>query len=132
MKATELVGIEELKEFLTSDGFRFMTKSIKYPEDYCTWYAYRRSELQARACESNDDKPGMQIVVTPSEFDINGRTHKNVEIEVCGEADGVWWKMSAYGLNPSDVPGKISNIEQALISAWNSLKPNDKTQRPAS
>ena len=123
-KVRPLLGAEELRGWLTEQGFRCAENPLRYPENGCNWYAYRRSELSARVCECNDDKPGMQIVVTPSEMTLNDTTHRGVEIELRGEANGVWWKMTAYSLKPEDVPAKLADVERALIAAWNALRPN--------
>ncbi|GAB4059147.1 hypothetical protein [Uliginosibacterium sediminicola] len=118
------VGADELREWLTTQGFRCANNTLRHQGNGCNWYAYRRSNLSARTCECNDDKPGMQIVVTPSAMVLHNRLHESVEIELCGEANGVWWKVTAYSITPSDVPKKLADVERALISAWNALTPN--------
>lgn len=117
-------GEDELREWLESQGFRIAKSSLGSRENECNWYAYRRSELAARACECNYDKQGMQIVVTPHAFSFDGRRHSSVEIEVCGEAGGVWWKLMAYSLSPDRVMEGLAFVEPALIAAWNALLPN--------
>ena len=116
-----LVGAEALRDWLTGQGFRCAENRLNYPNNKCNWYAYRRSELSARVCECNDDKPGMQIVVTPRAMVVNGEAYEGVEVELCGEANGVWWKMTAYSLKPDEVPEKLEGVERALIAAWNAL-----------
>lgn len=123
-RARTLVGAEELRKWLMEQGFRCEESPLRYQDNGCNWYAYRRSELSARRCECNDDKPGMQIVVTPSEVELNGKPYRSCEIELCGEVGGVWWKMTACSLKPEEVPGKMSEVERALIAAWNALHPN--------
>jgi hypothetical protein len=119
-----LFGENELREWLETQGFRCVEDPTRYRENECNWYAYRRSELEARRCECNDNKPGMQIVVKPSAMALNGTQHRSVDIELCGEAGAVWWKLSAYSLNPEQVPEALPYVENALIAAWNALRPN--------
>ena len=121
-KIIYLSGADELREWLIGNGFVCAENSLRHQENVCNWYAYRRSEMSARSCECNYDKQGMQIVVRPSEFTLNGHTHRSVEIELCGEANGVWWKINEYSLKPEEVPGKFADVERGLIAAWNAIK----------
>ena len=119
-----LYGETELREWLEAHAFRCAEDPCHYRENECNWYAYRRSELPARACECNSDKPEMQIVVKPSAMQIGEHRHRSAEVELCGEAGGVWWKLSAYSMRPEEVPTKLCDVEVALIAAWNALQPN--------
>lgn len=113
-------GEEKLKTWLESQGFKFQENQFRYEYNECNWLAYRRSKLEARECESNDGK-AMQIVVKPSSFIMNGIHSKSVEIELCGEANGIWWRIYAYAINPDELPNKLEIIERSLISSWNAL-----------
>lgn len=117
-----LYGADELRDWLASEGFRCAGDPLHHRDNECNWYGYRRSAIPARACECNSDKPGMQIVVKPSVITINGTRHSSAEVELCGEAGGEWWKLSAYGLRTEDVPAKLSGVEAALVAAWNALR----------
>jgi len=116
-------GEPELREWLEANGFRIAKNTLGHRDNECDWYAYRRSELPARTCEYND-KPGMQIVVNPHAFTLDGKRHSSAEVEVCGEAGGVWWKLTAYSMSPERVPDGLAFVEPALIAAWNALLPN--------
>lgn len=119
-----LYGEDELRDWLTAHGFRCAEDPLRSRENECNWYAYRRSELEARRCECNDDKPGMQIVVKPSALILNDKLHRSAEVELCGEAGGLWWNFSAYSMKPEEVPSKLADVEAGLIAAWNALVPN--------
>lgn len=114
------IGEDKLRFWLESQGFKFEIDRFKYRENECNWNAYRRSKLEARECECNAGK-GIQIVINPSAFTLNGVRHRSVEIELCGEANGTWWKACAYAINPDDLSDKLDKVERSLIQAWNAL-----------
>jgi hypothetical protein len=124
LKVRPLFGETELRAWLEAQGFRCAEDPTRHHDNECNWYAYRRSKLEARCCECNDNKPGMQIVVKPSAMQIGDNKHRSAEIELCGEANGVWWNFSAYSIRPEEVPVKLPEVEAGLIAAWNALRPN--------
>jgi len=123
-KVTPLYGEDELRKWLETQGFQCAECHTRYRENECNWYAYRRSAIEARRCECNDNKPGMQIVVKPSVMTLSGTRHRSVEIELRGEYNAVWWNLSAYSMNPDQVPESLSFVEASLIAAWNALRNN--------
>lgn len=112
--------LDELKPFLEADGFKIGANPIPGRDNLCTWYAYRRSEIEARPCECNDKKR-MQIVVNPHHYILPGHEHQGVEVDVCGEAGGIWFKLQAYSIRPDELPENLHSIERSLIAAWNAL-----------
>jgi len=118
-----LYGEDELRDWLTASGFRCEVDPIRYQENECNWYAYRRSELKARRCECNDSKAGVQLLIKPSVMQIGDHELRNVEVELRGEANGIWWNLSAYSIKPEEVSEKLNAIEPALVAAWNALQP---------
>ena len=116
------MNLDDFKQSLEAAGYRTTWNHLKARENECQWYAYRRSLLDARSCECNDDKTGMQIVVKPSQFSMNGTVHKSVEIELCGEAAGTWWQLKAYAIKPDEFFERIEGVERQLIAAWNALE----------
>jgi hypothetical protein len=120
-----LIGCDELREWLLTQGFRVAEDNLSRDND-CNWYAYRRSELPARECECNDGKP-MQIVVHPFKYRHPSTMHQewqSVEVDVTGEAGGVWFKLQAYSLKHDELRERLGEIEGSLIAAWNALRPN--------
>ncbi len=122
---TTFHGLDDLREWLESQGFR-VSQDYMQRENGCNWYAYRRSTLPARECECNDGTP-MQIVVRPHLFKhasapTPSGAWESVEVDVTGEASGLWWKLQAYSLKPEELRDRLPDIEAALIAAWNALK----------
>ncbi len=115
----------ELRAWLESEGFRTAENHLRDRINAATWYAYRRSKLPARRCECNDDKEGAQICVYPSDLrSLTGRDDTiSVEVELCGEAGGDWYKLRAYGFKLEELPAKLDDIERRLVCAWNALLP---------
>jgi hypothetical protein len=126
-----LIGCDELREWLIAQGFRVAHDSLTR-DDECNWYAYRRSGLPARECECNDGKP-MQILVRPFKYRHPSTMHpgwQSAEVDVTGEAGGVWFKLQAYSLKHDELQARLGDIERSLIAAWNSLRPNVGIEPP--
>jgi len=120
---SQLTGCDDLREWLIANGFKVAHDSLN-KDNNCNWYAYRRSAITARECEHNDGKP-MQIVVRPFMYTHHSMMHgewKSAEIDVTGEAGGVWFKLSAYGLKHDELHARLGDIERSLIAAWNALR----------
>lgn len=119
MSKQELTGCDDTRQWLLSSGFVRHTDPRPYSN--CNWYAYKRTELDAPECECNEGK-GTQIVVNPYETYITGTMHQSVEIDVTGEAGGVWYQLKAYSLNASRLPESLPTIERSLVAAWSALE----------
>jgi hypothetical protein len=118
------VGCDELREWLTANGFRIAPDSFAR-DNGCNWYACRRSAITARECECNDGKP-MQIVVRPfwlKHDSAPGGAWESAEVDVTGEAGGHWYALKCYSLKHDELKGRLHEIEAALIAAWNALRP---------
>ena len=111
--------LEELREWLSGQGFYFGKQAMRLYTNSCDWYAWRRTKLDARECESNEAKT--QIVITPFSYKHDGKTWESVEVDLTGEASSIWWKLSAYSLSPAELKEKLPEIEKSLVSAWNGL-----------
>lgn len=120
-----LIGCDELREWLIAQGFRVAHDSLRRDNE-CNWYAYRRSAIPARECECNDGTP-MQLVVRPFKYKQPSTMHtewQSAEVDVTGEAGGVWFKLQAYSLQHDELRARLGEIESSLIAAWNALRPN--------
>jgi hypothetical protein len=125
---SQLTGCDELREWLIAQGFRVSRDGFGRDNE-CNWYAYRRSELQARECECNDGKR-MQIVVRPHKFThpkVPGGSWESAAVDVTGEAGGAWFKLEAYSLKHDELRERLGDIERSLIAAWNALVPDEAT-----
>ncbi len=121
-----LVGCDSLREWLVAQGFRVAGDGLTRDGNGCNWYAYRPSKHQARECECNDGKP-MQVVVRPFVLRMLGAPQdgwESAEVDVTGQAGSHWYKLTSYSLSPTDVMGRLHEIEASLIAAWNALRPN--------
>ena len=117
-------GMDDLRSWLEENGFRIAEDGLRNQDNEATWYAYRRSGLPARECECNEGK-SMQLVVKPHHYTLrDGRTLESSEVNVTGEAGGVWFKLSAYSLPTDTLRERLSEVEANLIAAWNALRPN--------
>lgn len=117
-------GLGQLRVWLDAEGFSFGRQDRRQQMNDCDWYAWRRSNLDARECECNG--PKVQIVINPYSFRMNDYQSESVEVDVTGEAGGMWWKLTAYSLKPQEFMVRLPEIEAALISAWNAIRPNKK------
>ncbi len=116
------VNVNQLRDWLADNGFMFGKNTFRGQFNDCDWYAWRRSKLEARDCDCNG--PKMQIVLTPHSYNRAGKQWESVEADVTGECDGVWYKLQAYSLTPSELVARLDEIETALVGAWNSLSAN--------
>jgi hypothetical protein len=118
-------GCDELRAWLLEQGFKLSIDSLGR-DNGCNWYAYRRSAIPARACECNDGKP-MQLVVRPFAYTSETQNWESAEVDVTGEANGVWFKLSAYSLKHEELRARLTEVESSLIAAWNALDRLNKT-----
>lgn len=114
------MDLQELRAHLESIGFRFGPQPARDTANRCGWYAWRRSEIESRPCECNDDKPGVQLVIVPWLFEVQGLEHASCEIELTGQR-GAWYRLKAYGVKFDELPDALQGIEAALVRAWNAL-----------
>ena len=127
---SDFYGLDDLREWLQLQGFSISQDMLR-SDNGCNWYAYRRSELPARECECNAGKP-TQIVVRPHLFrhasaPTPSGAWESVEVDVTGEASGVWFKLQAYSLKPEELRERLSEIEAALVAAWNAIPVKETT-----
>jgi hypothetical protein len=69
----------------------------------------------------------MQLVVKPYRFTHHtapGGAWESAQVDVTGEAGGVWFKLEAYSLKQDELRERLPDIEASLIAAWNALAPN--------
>lgn len=120
-----MIGCDDLREWLISQGFKCSIDHLGHQHNACNWYAYRKSSFEARECECNGGK-SMQVVAKPFRLVLEGaKDHTSVELEVTGEAGGIWYKLSAYSLSQEEIRDRLGDIEQSLIAAWNALIPTE-------
>ncbi len=115
----EEVTVNQLREWLAERGFGFGNNNFRGQMNDCDWCAWRRSKLEARACECNGSN--IQIVLTPNSYKRDGKRWESVEADVTGECNGVWYRLQAYSMTPTELVARLNDVESALVRAWNSL-----------
>lgn len=121
------VNVEQLRDWLEHQGFRFGKNLFCGQMNDCDWYAWRRSKLAERDCDCNGTK--VQIVLTPYSYERCGKRWESVEADITGESSGVWYKLKAYSMTPAEMKARLDEVEAALTRAWNSLVPNCTFER---
>ena len=119
---SEYFGCDDLRAWLQALGFNVAFDGLRSQANVCNWYAYRGSAIAARECECNAGKP-LQIVIKPYTYRHDDKTWESAEVEVCGEAGGVWYKLCAYSLPHDVLMAGLPEIEASLVAAWNALRP---------
>lgn len=113
-------GCDPLREWLEANGFKVTIDGLRTYEQ-CNWYAWRKTKIAAPECETNEGK-GTQIVVRPHVFSRGEEDWESAEINITGEAGGIWYTLQAYSLNPADVMEKLDTIEKSLVAAWTAVQ----------
>ena len=96
---------------LLADGWR------EYPDQFKKYARcfFKRFNTPTR-CSGNDDKPGMQIQISVSEF--NGLV--SMELELCaGLKDDTWLKIQNYAL-PRTVK-EVTDLIPRILVMWESI-----------
>lgn len=120
--SNSFTGCDDLRAWLESAKFK-IAKSPFVVNDGFNWYAYRATVFPSRECECNDGK-SMQIVVHPwrvANASAPNGAWESVDVEVVGEAGGIWYKLQAYSMKHDELMARLPQIEASLIAAWNAL-----------
>lgn len=115
------VVLGQLRDWLEQQGFYIEENKLYGQINDCNWYAWRRSKLDTRACDHNG--PKIQIVLTPYSYEYGGTRWETVKVDITGKHNGIWYRLQAYSLSPAELMARLDEIETALVSAWNSLRP---------
>ena len=124
MSENKFYGFDELRNWLENQGFRIYENNLVERGNQCNWYACRKTQLNARRCEKNDDRV-THITIKPFKYESLTRYFKSLEIEIVGEANGIWFNLKAYSVPEEDIYTRLDVIEQMLVSAWNGLITNE-------
>ena len=111
---------DELKDWLKEHGFREHPNPLASFENECKWYACKRYASKYN-CECNYDKDGIQIVIWPYRYNLHGHQMRSIEIDLSGEADGVWYKLQGYSMTWDELPDKLDQVTDGLIKAWEAI-----------
>jgi hypothetical protein len=119
---------QDLLDFLTGRGFKKCKNTLVSSENACDWYAACRYPAASR-CETNSNKPGIQIVVWPYELHLHHRYApvRTVAIEITGEANnGQWYKLCAYSVPWERAVERFDELTESLVVAWDALPREEK------
>jgi len=122
MNENNFHGFDELRDWLQDQGFKIYYNHLSEKMNQCNWYACRKTQLNARRCETNDNKAN-HITIRPYKNTYNNLSYGSSEIEIVGEANGIWFNLKAYSVPEKDIYNRFNEIEQMLVSAWNGLIP---------
>lgn len=119
---SEFTGLDDLRYWLSSAGFKIYEDNLRSHENMCNWYACRKIKAECRECETNEGKRA-QIVATPYCLYVQnaGPACASVELSITGEAKNVWYKLMSYSLSPDELRERLDEIEGRLVAAWNAL-----------
>ena len=73
--------------------------------------------IRLRDCELNGNPPA--IVAEYIEFPLNGNIHRSVEVVLCGQRGGRWFRLRAYALAPT--VAAVEDAARSLGAAWEAL-----------
>lgn len=113
-------GFDSLREWLVSNGFSTSENTVRAVNNETNWIAYRRIDLDARECEGNR---GKQISLFVWPFACRPIGYSSCEVEIRGEAGGIWFILKAYSVTPQELMQRLPEIERQLVAAWNALMP---------
>ena len=107
-----------IDQFMSQHGWR-ESSSQNSAYSSKTRYWYKRFPNVTPGCQCNDDKPGVQLVV--SEF-VHG-DHISYEIDITAESmTGVWMELKAYAIRGPDELMRVLDREIIrLVKAWEAL-----------
>lgn len=112
-------GCDTFRENIVACGFSVYENHFAKEGNLCNWYAVRKTQLSAPECECNNGKK-VQLVVSPHHYAFREGLF-GVEVDLTGEAGGIWYSLQAYGLKPENFIDKLPAVEESLVSAWNAL-----------
>lgn len=121
---SEFTGLDDLRYWLSSAGFKIYEDNLRSRENLCNWYACRKIKSECRECETNEGKR-LQIIASPYLIDHSFRGEHfcsaSVQLSITGEAKDVWYKLMAYSLSPDELRERLDEIEGRLVAAWSAL-----------
>jgi hypothetical protein len=112
-------GADALREWLQAQGFKLAKNHFGPRDNVCNWYAYRRSTLPVRECESNKGE-GIKLIVCPCLYPGDDNPVR-VEATLIGGAAGLWREIKCTSLNEDELRACLGQIEQRLVAAWNAI-----------
>lgn len=110
--------IKEVDVILTKNGFTRGNTGTARNEDGI-WF--KRIDTKTR-CQTNDDKPGIQVCVSYYDFTKFKDGLEQLEISIRSEPkDGIWIDFKCYGIRIDELEEKLDAQIQKLLKAWEAI-----------
>lgn len=113
------MSLDPVRRLLLDKGFKQYHHNNNLSNEPREYWSKRYKD--ARRCEGNCEREGIQVVVWLHEIPFTQVVHRSVEVEVTGEYDGEWYKMQAYSMLPDAFLLAHETIIARLLRAWEGL-----------
>ena len=111
--------ITELHDWLASNGWHIAPNSLASEWNAARWHAWRSLKVPANDCACNDKPPCLVLYPHTRAVSSSAMVGDSAELDVTGEASGMWLKLRAYSLSPAEARDRMPQIERMLVAAWN-------------
>ncbi|MCB1716568.1 MAG: hypothetical protein KDK05_15690 [Candidatus Competibacteraceae bacterium] len=110
--------MNDLKQWLEQNGFRFLKNNVKRPGNIQDWVA-TKSVPQARPCEVNGARA---LTVRPHQWIFSGQITKAfADVVIAGYVNGIWYELASSGAAPNEIMQRWPEIERNLVAAWQAI-----------
>jgi hypothetical protein len=110
--------LEKLRADLVLAGWRIERNSLSDSRNLADWYAWHPKRPDDWPdCQYNNKPPS--LCVYPYAF-IDPK-HAKVEVEVCGELAGRWYKLRSYGIPAGEAMTALPKAIESLGAAWKAI-----------
>lgn len=114
--------IEKLRADLVLAGWRIERNNLNDRMNLVDWYAWHPKRPDDWPnCQSNDKPPSMCIYPYAFNLPQQEKTFANVEVEVCGELAGRWYKLRSYSITAGEAMAALPKITESLGAAWKAI-----------
>ena len=114
--------IEKLRADLALAGWRIERNSLNDNLNLVDWYAWHpKRPSDWPNCQCNNKPPLLCIYPYAVNLPQQEKTFANVEVEVCGELAGRWYKLRAYSITAGEAMQTLPKITESLGAAWRAI-----------
>jgi len=109
--------IEKLRTDLVLAGWRIERNNLDDTNlvDWYAWHPKRPDDWSD--CQYNNKPPSLCIYP----YAFNHPKHAKVEVEVCGELAGRWYRLRSYGITAGEAMAALPKAIEALGAAWKAI-----------
>lgn len=114
--------IEKLRADLVLAGWRIERNSLNGRMNLVDWYAWHPKRPDDWPnCQCNNKPPSLCIYPYVFNLPQLEKTFANVEVEVCGEQAGRWYKLRSYSITAGEAIEVLPKITESLGAAWKAI-----------